>query len=287
MLEAAHEAAHVFNHKAIFKARNGEFLPPQWLNSMRWFDEATACYMEFVCYRSSCDWLSHLSTWVDKPEASLDDEWPDSWPYLYYLEAREHKGLVSELWNQLSADKTAFDLINSNVTSLPTIGHLAYFGEYCVDSFFANDPTGRCYLFPVYARFGHRAVAWTWELVKGDAARSDTNTLDHLSCRYYRVRFPQNVGSISIEVKTEGISHFECFATLVGAASVGGFRTEPLQHSLGTAEHRLIVNLTNGSWDYLLVTLSNAGFQTEGRSPDGQNRTRGDDQVGYAINVSF
>jgi hypothetical protein len=286
-LDAAHEGCHAFNHLALQRCG----LPAQpWLDSWTWADEATACFMEPLCYPESVGWLPHLFEWVARPDRPMDLDPSGSSQYLRFLELRERVGFVSNLWKRITPKKNAFEQINASCQTEPPAGHLAHFGEYSAEAFFVTNPLSAFYSRAVAERYAHRAVAHTWELSGASRVKSN-GKLDHLSCSYYRFRLGETVKRVSLTVITKRLGAFECFATLQPHPDLSAPVAVPLRTQTDGAAYVCTIPVSQTGPKCLLLTVANAGARGKGRSPDAQHIILNDDEIEFEIeaeaSVSF
>jgi hypothetical protein len=192
--EATHEATHVFNLSARIALADQStirmiFQEPQW----RWLDEATAIYMEQVCFPGQDDYLRYCMDWVDQPHLPLDSSGLQhtSCMYLKYIDQifrkpEEPEGkFVSDIWQTTDPDETpckAIARLARDRGHCPVSGALPGFAEFAKDSLFLGDPNSHGFSMDVFTRFGPPAIHE--RLCIGDNPQCE---LSHLSAKHFQI----------------------------------------------------------------------------------------------------
>lgn len=196
-VEAAHEAAHVFTH---------QYVPPIAAvgNLWRWFDEATAVFMESEIYPGHPESRKFGVYWNQCPEVPLTTWGETTWGgfggyfaawFVRFLVKEHGPGLLLEVWRGADGRSAPLDVLGrvlgKNGQDLADV-----FWEYAQRSYVPEEVA------PGLAEsFGRRSVTETFV---GPTARGRPDPLFPLACRYYRVNWEGNEHSLTFEVSSEG-----------------------------------------------------------------------------------
>lgn len=268
---AVHEATHVFNHA---------LRPMQESLTWRWFDEATAVFMESHVFAGNHDHLRFAMNWSDEPEGSLDlpGQWYSAGLFAAYLAKLEEPQVLTEIWQYPDKKASALDAIadffrksgkqfssdNPKDTDL-------IFSQYCVDSYFLWDMNGFCFLPDVHARYGGRAVTESLSIKKGKLIQPQQREgyrLNHLACRYFLLDLEHDVQSITVKVKARARKGRTFLKAVLASAPHGfrrGERWNLVAKNTGSDFVEFItgpVGLNHRDLDHLVLVVSNCGYSS-------------------------
>jgi hypothetical protein len=196
--DAVHEATHVFNYAARPRGvKDG---------SWEWFNEATAVYMEARVLPGNLESIYFLMDWNDRPEVPLDVTGYQGAMFVQYLVERYSAQLLTDLWEKSEPGEKPLEALarlsdDSPETKPPALTDCAVFADYCLHAYFTCDQNSRCFRPEVYARYGWRMVSEGFQLSTGESA-SVRSSLDHLSCRYYRVELRPGANSLRCRLRS-------------------------------------------------------------------------------------
>jgi len=202
--EAVHEATHLFNYSQR----------PLWdkipAKRWEWFDEGLAVLMEMLVAKDNPDHFRFLMDWIDSPEVSLDLDHPavkyQAGMFIHYVKELLGSKFVNDVWVNSDPDEEPLRALQRLMPDgrkffSSDAGVQDVFAGYCIDPYCLWDHASE-----VFLRFGERAVRESLRLPdRNDGEIKDS--LDHLSCRYYR--FYLNDGVDTLEVIMDVDSHFE------------------------------------------------------------------------------
>lgn len=301
--EAVHEATHVFNmrERPLYVRDSDErplLDPYHW--PWAWFDEATATFMESVVLAGNHDTLRFGLDWSDRPESSLDD-WSacyEAWMFVRYLAKRFGLGFISKVWTEAAEDENPIETLtrlldkdcNNSVFSSPKPDTPDIFASgYCLDSYFLWDPESPGYAPEVYARYGERAVTESFVLQARSRA-SSSDSLHHLSCRYYRLYIGSEVSTLEVRLSSQMPNHrmplkveLAVVTTEMKRGPVGVLRpADPVGPEEPVRLCARVNNLDANRIDHLVLVVTNCGLRS---SPGGFNGEH-DDGVAYELTLS-
>jgi hypothetical protein len=287
-MDAVHEAAHVF----CFSSRPPHgFVERKW----RWFNEATAVFMEGHVFPGNLDSIRFALDWTDHPEASLDNpgfEYQSGF-FARYLAKRFTPAIVGRMWTESHKDEAPLEALER---LLPTDaqshapGLCRVFGDYAHDSAFLCDFRCSAAWVDVYLRFGQRAFTHTVCVAPGDTRVFD-GRLDHLACRYFRIEPSRQVDRCAITVRVDDALYrtFRCFAsvaemTLRRRVVVELTDVDELSGGLAN-QHTLRATMTREQLhgcESIIITIANCGTRDEEYCVPGE---RHDDRRHFQVEV--
>ncbi len=269
--EAVHEATHVFirqqklartNLNKMLTMYRNQFR--DWHTSWKWLDEATATYMEQVCYPGNDDYLRYCMNWIDMPHLSLNGTLYEGCMYVRYLD-RRFRGVgrpegqfAIDLWTSGRLEETPFEAIE-RLTKLnghcERAGLLPAFGEFCADSCFLADPTSLGFAFEPFARFGTPPVK---NNVVAGAGALGGNCLPPLAAHYFRV-VPGGAKNLKLTVQPN--ANAQNFQAFVGIQR-RYFRVQPdLRFDPSLVATLNLEHLS--STDAIILTVANCAVVSE------------------------
>jgi hypothetical protein len=195
---AAHEAAHVFNW--VERLPKNRLLFEEW----RWFNEATAVFMEWATFPRFHNYLEYSLDWSDRPERPLDsfEGQYGTAMFVRYLARRWKPAFVSEVWMNATLLEKPLETIE-RLKGVPGQQRCQCFASYALDAYFLTDRRSRCYAPDVDRRYRGRALQDSFDLSAGINLPLLDGAVPHLACHYYRfypqpgkpVGFQWNVGA--------------------------------------------------------------------------------------------
>ncbi len=199
-IEAAHEVLHVFTH--VHRPLRGP--ASEHSRAWAWFDEATAVYAERLIFPDNPEQLRFSRYWVCQPELCLEaEDWPGGYfagLFIQYLVQRFGHDFLRDVWHRAEEKERPIDTLDRLLREREEgccLGELFGAG-YCVDTYlrsFAQD---------VFRRFGDRSVTASFRLSPGETvALQEHDSLDWLSCRYYRLFLQGNVKTLQVVLEAE------------------------------------------------------------------------------------
>jgi hypothetical protein len=287
--EAVHEGTHVFN---FGKRPHYETSSNPWI----WFDEGMAVLMETLVAAGNPDYFRFLRNWIDVPETPLDEseEKYQSGIFVGYLHRRLGADFVRRVW--LDSDegegpiKALERLAEENgitfVSPEPSVKDIFASG-YCVDPFFMWDHRSDHLAPDIFYRFGERAIAQSFSLNTKSACEVDQDSLNHLSCRYYKFRLVQPTKKVHVEMQVDDPANnkLKCQVVIVDAEN------QPLRIvTLDKAPRSLLANryqlsatiqLTDDRNDHLMLVVTNCGTITSAENDEDEH----DDDKYYSLKV--
>lgn len=287
--EAVHEATHVFT---FTKRPHYETSSNPWI----WFDEGLAVLMETLVAAGNPDYFRFLRNWIDVPETPLDesDEKYHSGIFVGYLHRRLGPDFVRDVWiNSLIGEGPVEALereaMHRNLTFLsadPGVRDIFASG-YCVDPFFMSDHRSIGLAPDIFFRFGERAISQSFTLELNNVCEVKDDSLNHLSCRYYKFNLPAAATTATIEMTVDSV--FE--PQLKGEIAIVNSDKQrqglvPLESATPFADgdnrrFRAVLSPIEKGIDLVLV-ISNCGRRTSTDNDDGEH----DDDVFYSIRAS-
>ena len=194
--EASHEAAHVFTWSIRDPQKRTEL---KW----RWFNEATAVYLEGEAFPGSSECIRPYGYWSDHPEVPLDKRGPDpeyaSGMFARFVSRKYGPQYVRRAWTDSYPDESPTEAID-RLLGKSIAGECAIFSEYCLDSAFLLDPMGTLFAPAVHGRFRGRYLTESYPL--SSAPVIIKGTLDHLSSRYYRLDKPGAAANLNFKLES-------------------------------------------------------------------------------------
>jgi hypothetical protein len=178
---AAHEATHVFNW--VERPPKNRLLFEAW----RWFNEATAVFMERVAFPAFHNYLEYSLDWCDRPELSLDSFVGQYGTAMFvrYLAGRWGREFVSEVWMKAEEGEKPLEMIE-RLKGVPGQQRCQCFASYALDAYFLADPNSHCHAPDVHQRYGGRALQESFDLSARRKRPLLNSAVPHLACHYYR-----------------------------------------------------------------------------------------------------
>lgn len=265
--EAAHELAHVFCWSVRPPLRSP--IEKRW----RWFNEATAVFVESLVVRNVTESNRFALRWCDYPDWSLDDDSMqlESGYFAQYLSRRFGSEIIRSIWTESLSTEGPVDVLNRLVQCSSQSAICPIFGEYAHASYFVREDFDNLRGKDLFERFEGRAL--TENVVVDTAATVQlVNSIDHLACRYYRIVPRIECSRLSVNVKTTSKSG-TLFRSFLSAQNAKGQRVHTVELGVppsGLAlrmEDRgvLSANITRREWsrgDSLLLTVANCGLRS-------------------------
>jgi len=285
--EAVHEGAHLFN---FTRRPHYETSSKPWV----WFDEGMAVLMETLVVAGNPDYFRFLVDWIDSPEMSLDEpeENYQSGMFLRYLYQSMGPEFVNDVWMGSETGEGPLDALariardRGHVFTSPHPWERDIFASgYCIDPYFMWDQASVTLAPDLLVRFGERAVSETWVLKPGES-RAAEDSLNHLSCRYYRLYLKGDVTRVRVRVSVRDEFLRTPLKAELAVVSTRRQRERvlPLLQS-PAGECQLVGNLDAlqmDSIDHLVLVVSNCGT----RSLKGARGAAHDDWKEYEIEVT-
>jgi hypothetical protein len=284
--EAVHEAVHLFNYseRPFHDVYSGAWA---------WFDCALAAYIETIVLPENLDYLRFVGDWIRMPHNSLDGSGgQDQGLFIKCLAKRLGQQFVNDIWTKALPHETPIDAL---VRMFPRSGVFAscephvrdVFGSgYCMDSYFFEDSSSDCYEPRAYERYGNRTVSDSVIVDLGETIIRDS--IDHLACRYYRLRMPAEVeeGQVRILLKAGvTIAPLKAEAAIVRPNGQRMFRESLLmtrfKDSEGLEQLSCNISLISNMVDHVLLVVSNCGLRSV------QKASEHDDNKNFEIVVSM
>jgi hypothetical protein len=264
---AVHEATHVFNH-ALRPMHESE--------TWRWFDEATAVFMEPWVFAGNHDHLRFAMNWSDLPEVPLDHprHCYAAGIFAAYLAKSQKPDFLTKIWTHPVKKATALDAVadclrqrGKQFSSDNPVDVDVVFSHYCVDSYFLWDTSSLGFLPDLYARYGERAISESFRVEPGKSSKPGAYRLDHLACRYFLLDLRDDVQEIVIKVRIpspDGRSYLKPSLVSVRADLSRGenwkfsheFKSGFLEFSALTGA------LVPSEVDHLVLVVSNCGYRS-------------------------
>jgi len=290
--EAVHEATHVLN---FAKRPHYETSSNPWV----WFDEGMAVLMETLVAAGNPDYFRFLRNWIDIPETPLDEseEKYQSGIFVGYLHRRLGVDFVKRVWMESDEGEGPIEALErtakeQDLTFLSAAPHMKdiFASGYCVDPFFMCDHRSVHLAPDIFYRFGERAISQSFSLNVKSPCEVNEDSLDHLSCRYYKFRLIQPVKKVVIEMRVfEPLAKnkLKCQVVIVDADNQP-VRIEPLDLASksflsGSNKYQFsaTVPITDHGLDHLILVVTNCGKVT---STDNYEDEHDDDKF-YSIKV--
>lgn len=288
---AVHEATHVFNFRE--RPLRDRLIYEVW----SWFDEATCVFMETLVLPNNPDSLRFAMDWADHPEVPLD-HWSAQYQaglFVRYLAERMGPGFISRVWMESATSEKPLEALTrlsreqGQEFSSPDPDIVDIFASgYCMDSYFPWQGEGTNFAPDVYARYGERAVTESFELQAGDQ-KTSTDSLDHLSCRYYRFYVQEGVTTLQIQLQplppTQSTPLKAEIAIVTKARQRGCVQrlqllSSPTAQCSGEMFTELL-ELDIHNIDHLVLVVSNCGL----RSAQDNTHIEHDDRQEYRLEV--
>jgi hypothetical protein len=196
--EAVHEATHLFNYSQR----------PLWnkipARRWEWFDEGMAVLMEMLVAQDNPDHFRFLMDWIDGPERSLDDlEFKyQAGMFLDYVRKRVGSNFINDVWLKSEAHEEPLRALERFMPDgdrffSSSADELDVFGGYCIDPYCLWDHASE-----VFHRYGERAVRESLRLTN-ESEYEIKDSLNHLSCRYYRFYLDPDVDTVEISMSND------------------------------------------------------------------------------------
>jgi len=200
--EAVHEATHAFNHRHRPYHKTGtNMVTGLW----RWFDEGTAMYMEMRVLPGVLDHYRFLGDWIAEPDIPLDAISAEyqTGMFVFYLVNRMGPAFISKVWEEAKPQESPLEAIE-RLSGERSVDILT---DYFREAYFLCDPTRSMFFPEMYARFGGRVPAVSWILADGKmVGTEEEQSLDHLSCRYYRLDLSGDVETLRVKVLCSAVT---------------------------------------------------------------------------------
>jgi len=199
---------------------------------------------------------------------------------------------ISKVWMKSNEKETPIEAITRLLCAKgqvfispdPSI-HDIFASGYCMDSYFLWDHQSAGFMPEVYARYGGRAVAESFELHAGDGAKAE-NSLDHLACHYYRFYLDSSVAEFRIDIQSpQPQSNILLKAEIaVVTESMARGLVEPLRPQPSNNTHLAaeLKNLNPKKIDHLVLVVTNCGTREMQRNPNIPH----DDEQKYTLEVT-
>lgn len=188
-VEAAHEASHVFTHQFVPLTAA---VAPLW----RWFDEATAVFMESEAFPNHVESLRFGLHWNHCPEMALTT-WGGvggyfaAW-FVRFLVQKQGPGLLLEAWRSGAAGRSGpLDALDRALKNRGT-SLTERFWDYTRQSFDARRIDPR-----LVDAFGPRSITETFA---GPSAEGPADPLSPLACRFYRIAWETSDDALAVQV---------------------------------------------------------------------------------------
>lgn len=264
---AVHEATHVFNHV---------LRPMHESETWRWFDEATAVFMEPWVFAGNHDHLRFAMNWSDLPEVPLDHprHCYAAGIFAAYLARSQRPDFMTKIWTHPTKKATALDAIadclreRGKIFSSDNPGDAdVIFSQYCVDSYFLWDTSSLGFLPDLYARYGERAITESFRVEPSKSPGSGTYRIDHLACRYFLLDMRDDVREVFVNVRTpspNGRSYLKPALVSVRADFSRGENWE-FTHAVepGLLQFSAVTrDLVPSEVDHLVLVVSNCGYRS-------------------------
>jgi hypothetical protein len=171
----------------------------------RWFNEATAVFMEGHVAPDNPDSIRFGLDWADFPDISLDHSSAQyqSGFFAGYLARRFDPGLISRMWQESGPEETPLETLNRLIPRQYRSRSkyvCRIFGEYALDSYSVWDRESPGFAHKIFLRFSSRAL--TEGLVLNSAGAVTTlGELNHLACRYYRIEISSRVKQVEARIQ--------------------------------------------------------------------------------------
>lgn len=279
---AVHEVVHAFNNR---ERTLGTAESRLW----RWYDEAMAVFVQTCVLADNPCWLRLVANWVDLPSACLDDDHPQAEYqavlFLHYLASEFGPGFISDVWTQSDPYELPLGALERLIAAKGEMFSSAdphvddVFRRYCLDSYFPLDAGTNNYAKAVFDRFHGRSVQHSFSLDKGGLIE-EVDSLDHLSCRYYRVYLSGGVARAKVTLDRNLGSPLKVEVATVKPDQTRGTVVRLLP---GTVSKRSNWETLSGTIhgsdlegiDHLVVVVTNCGYRSDpnGQDFDGQRYT--------------
>jgi hypothetical protein len=216
--------------------------------------------MEIFLMTANPEAIRFVRDWSDSPEISLDHPAAcySAGMFARYLARKFDPSFLTGMWHESLPLETPFDILDrlaakhTPALKSPEPKRLCpIFRDYCVESHFVWDPHSVGFAADVYGRFGTRALTESVRPEPG-APVEVKGQLDHLACRYYRLRLAPGVRRIQIDLASAP-------DVIVADAIVvaPGPRRSPTQP---ISPAGVLTGLTPGTMDYAIVVVTNIGL---------------------------
>ncbi|HMG73136.1 MAG TPA: TIR domain-containing protein [Pyrinomonadaceae bacterium] len=285
--EAVHEAVHIFNY------RERPF-HDSYSGAWEWYDCALASFVETIVLPENVDYLRFVDDWIRKPESPLDelDIKNQGFVFIQYLANRMGLDFVNRVWTEALRKESPLDAIARMLPNEQRFvsyepHHKDIFGSgYCMDSYFFDDSSSKCYMPRAFERYGSRAVAESI-LLGGEDTKTITDSIDHLACKYYRLCLKDGVQKkqIRLYLKTAGsAAPLKAEATVVKSNGQRLFteslRMKPAEDATGGEQLISNISLSSSDTDHVILVVSNCGLRSA------QNADEHDDNRKFEIIIS-
>jgi hypothetical protein len=199
-VDATHEVAHVFNH--CHHAPSGAVFDP-W----RWFDEATAVFVERQLCSDLDDSLRYGVYWSYRPEHALNlmnsegGGYQAAWFLTYVVGELRQPHLIRDVWH--SPDAHA----DSEVGPITILDRLMRWCGSCFENMFEAYAAQTYLSHPfdrnIHERFGERTLTEWICLEVGHVFDPDgpTEKLDPYGCRYYKIDVADRASALEVCVR--------------------------------------------------------------------------------------
>lgn len=288
--EAVHEGTHLFNftYRPLYETSSDPWV---------WFDEGMAVLMETLVVAGNPDYFRYLTDWIDAPEMSLDEpeENYQSGMFLRYLYQSLGPDLINDVWTKSDAGEGPLDALKRFAgkrgralsSPLPWVDDI--FGSgYCIDPYFMWDHASVTTVPDLLVRFGERAVSQSCVLKPGAGCKIE-DSLNHLSCRYYRLYPRRDVSRLLVRVAVED----HCYETPLKAelavvdvqrrrARVVPLLQSPAAGGRGCHLITVVPDLQPEAIDHLVLVVSNCGTRSLNRAKGSPH----DDLKSYRIEAT-
>jgi hypothetical protein len=262
-VDATHEAVHTFTHLH----RPLKLGPSQaWF----WFDEATAVHFESRLNLGNPATLRYAMTWINVPEQPLElkQGYCSAWLVRHLVDAHDDPILLRDAWQTSHVGESPATVLDRLIRARGRFGSFAEFvHDYAMTSHRVEplDPRAG-------ARFGTRAIAYACPL-DGTAPPTWGDTLEPLSCRYYRIGLGALApGKVRLSVAPDLGEPHQLWATALREPARGGTLTRfPLSPGPDGLTLKAVVPLA-GPEDRILLVVTNTETQAQAARREVEDR---------------
>jgi hypothetical protein len=193
-LDALHEVTHLFTHRHHPPSSNP-------FDPWKWFDEATAVYMERRLGSHIGDCVRYGVYWSYGPEQALNLMMAEGGGYLacwfvQYLADRFGPKLIRDVWHTREA-VGPITCLDTLLRQQHNCGIRDVYGNYACQTYLYQD-----FALDVHLRFGERSIAqWFSPGLGRPFGLSGSDALDPFACRYYRLDVPAGATQLDVSLR--------------------------------------------------------------------------------------